>query len=207
MRDFGCHIGGNPLYAAAREDHAGGVELSIRLATHDDVPLLREVMEDSIVELQRGFLSPEQIDASRLIMGLDTRLIDDGTYYVVEIGGAVAGCGGWSRRATLYGSDLTPGRSDRLLDPALEPARVRAMYTNPDFARRGVGRMILDECERAAAAEGFHFLELAGTLSGEPLYAAYGFTEVERLVDDRGGAPVPIVRMQKPLDRPPQGAF
>lgn len=175
------------------------MELSIRLATHDDVPLLREVMEDSILELQRDFLSPEQIEASRLIMGLDTRLIDDGTYYVVEIGGAVAGCGGWSRRATLYGSDLTPGRNDRLLDPALEPARVRAMYTNPDFARRGVGRMILDECERAAAAEGFHFLELGGTLSGEPLYRAYGFTEVERLVDDRGGVPVPIVRMKKPL--------
>ena len=173
--------------------------MEIRDATPADLPQLRVVMDASIAELQKGFLSPEQIESSRAIMGLDTQLVEDGTYYVVEIQGEVAGCGGWSRRATLYGSDATPGRDPHLLDPATEPARVRAMYTHPGYARRGVGRLILETCERAAAAEGFTRLELMGTMSGEPLYTAYGFVPVERLEDTRGGAPVPLVRMERPI--------
>jgi GNAT superfamily N-acetyltransferase len=157
-------------------------------------------MDAAIAELQRGFLDEDQIAASRAIMGIDTQLIDDGTYFVVECESALAGCGGWSRRATLYGSDHTPGRSARLLDPATEPARVRAMYTHPAYARRGVGRLILSLCEAAASAEGYTQLDLMSTLSGEPLYTAYGFRQVERLVDATGGAPVPIVRMTKPID-------
>ena len=112
----------------------------------------------------------------------------------------MAGCGGWSRRATLYGSDTTAGRDAHLLDPSTEPARVRAMYTNPAYTRRGVGRLILETCESAAAAEGFTRLSLMSTLAGEPLYASYGFIEIERLEDDQGGAPVPLVRMEKPVD-------
>src|SRR5690242_17915610 len=95
-------------------------------------------MDAAIVELQRGVITPGQIEASRAIMGIDTQLVDDGTYFVVEADGELAGCGGWSRRATLYGGDHTAGRDARLLDPATEPARVRAMYTAPAFARRGV---------------------------------------------------------------------
>jgi GNAT superfamily N-acetyltransferase len=175
-------------------------ELTSRLAVRGDVPALETLMDAAIAELQRAYLDAAQIESSRAIMGIDTQLIDDGTYFVVECDGLLAGCGGWSRRATLYGGDQTPGRSARLLDPATEPARVRAMYTSPAFARRGVGRLVLSLCEAAAAAEGFSRLELMSTLSGEPLYTAYGFTPIERLTDATGGAPVPLVRMEKPVD-------
>ena len=176
-----------------------GLTLASRPAVLADVPALTELMDAAIAELQRGFLDDEQIAASRAIMGIDTQLIEDRTYFVVECEGAIAGCGGWSRRATLYGGDHFADRSARLLDPLAEPARVRAMYTHPAYARRGVGRLILSLCEEAARAEGFTQLELMSTLSGEPLYAAYGFREVERLADASGGAAVPIVRMAKPI--------
>lgn len=175
--------------------------LASRRATLDDICALHPVMDAAIGELQRAFLTGAQIASSRAIMGIDTQLIDDGTYYVVECDGQIAGCGGWSRRATLYGNDSTPGRNARLLDPSVEAARVRAMYTRPEYARRGVGRLILSLCESAAAAEGFTELELMATLSGEPLYAAYGFQAVERIRDTTGGAPVPLVRMAKTIPR------
>jgi len=173
--------------------------LTSRLAGPDDVPALEAVMAASIAELQRGFLSDAQIAASRMIMGLDRQLIADGTYFMVETEGRIAGCGGWSRRATLYGGDHTPGRDAALLDPLTDAARVRAMYTHPDFARRGVGALILELCEAAAKAEGFTRLELMATLSGRPLYARAGFLEIEEIVDDRGGAPVPLIRMGKAI--------
>jgi GNAT superfamily N-acetyltransferase len=132
-------------------------------------------------------------------MGLDRQLIDDRTYFVVEQAGALAGCGGWSRRATLYGGDHSPGRDAALLDPARDAARVRAMYTHPAFARQGVGRLILTLCEDAARAEGFARAELVATLAGEPLYAACGYRATERFVDARGGVAVPLVRMAKAL--------
>jgi GNAT superfamily N-acetyltransferase len=133
-------------------------------------------------------------------MGLDTQLIEDGTYFVVESRGRIAGCGGWSRRATLFGGDHSAGRSSALLDPARDAARVRAMYTHPDFARRGVGRMILGLCERAAAAEGFSCLEMGATLAGEPLYRACGYETIERLdTDTPSGVRVPMLRMGKKL--------
>ena len=156
-------------------------------------------MDAAIAELQQPFLDAAQIAASRAIMGLDTQLIDDGTYFVVESTGELAGCGGWSRRATLYGGDHTPGRSAALLDPARDAARTRAMYTHPRHARKGVGRLILSLCEQAARAEGFTRMELMATLSGEPLYTACGYRPVERILDDRGGVPVPLIRMTKSL--------
>jgi len=174
--------------------------LTSRPAVPADVPGLTALMDAAIAELQRAFLDDAQIASSRAIMGIDTQLIDDGTYFVVESDGDLAGCGGWSRRATLYGGNQTPGRDSQLLDPAVDPARVRAMYTSPAHARRGVGRLILSLCEAAAAAEGFTRLELMSTLSGEPLYTAYGFRPLERLTDATGGAPVPLVRMEKPVD-------
>jgi GNAT superfamily N-acetyltransferase len=173
------------------------MELSHRLARAGDLPALSALMALAIDELQKGFLSEGQIAASRLIMGLDSQLVEDGTYFVVEADGELAGCGGWSRRATLYGGNQTPGRDAALLDPRTDPARVRAMYTHPAFARRGVGRLVLQLSEQAAAAEGFTRLELMATLAGVPLYRAYGFEPVEELTDDRGGAPVPLVRMRK----------
>ena len=173
--------------------------LTHRLATPADIPALAELMEAAIAQLQKGFLSGEQIASSRMIMGLDRQLIDDGTYFIVECDGQLAGSGGWSRRATLYGGDHSPGRDAALLDPARDAARVRAMYTSPNFARRGVGRLILDLCEQAAKAEGFTRVELAGTMSGQPLYVACGYRAIEQFEDDRGGVAVPLVRMGKPL--------
>jgi GNAT superfamily N-acetyltransferase len=173
--------------------------LTSRLARHEDMPALLPLIDVAIGELQKGFLDDAQIAASRAIMGIDTQLIDDGTYFVVESDGQLAGCGGWSRRATLYGGDHSDGRDPALLDPARDPAKVRAMYTHPAFTRRGVGRLILALCESAAAAEGFTTLELMGTMSGRPLYDAAGFTVIEHRTDDAGGAPVPLVRMRKPI--------
>ncbi len=173
--------------------------LTHRIARPEDAEALAEVMNASIAELQRGFLDPAQIASSRMIMGLDRQLLVDGTYFMVESDGRIAGCGGWSRRATLYGGDHTPGRDAALLDPATEAARVRAMYTHPDFARRGVGRLILQLCEAAAAAEGFRRVELMATLSGRALYSQCGYEDIEAIEDARGGAAVPLVRMGKPI--------
>ena len=176
---------------------------TVRLASRADLPVLLPLIERAIAELQKGFLDEAQIASSRAIMGIDTQLIDDGTYYVVEIDGQVVGCGGWSRRATLYGGDHSVRRDAALLDPAREPARVRAMYTHPDFTRRGVGRLILSTCEAAARAEGFTQLELMSTLSGQPLYTTAGFVAVEHVEDSTGGTPVPLVRMRKPIAEAP----
>jgi GNAT superfamily N-acetyltransferase len=178
------------------------VSLTHRLAVRDDLPALSALMDAAIGELQRPFLSEAEIASSRAIMGLDTQLVDDGTYFVVHLDGVLAGCGGWSRRATHYGSDATPGRDPRLLDPGREAARVRAMYTRPDLARRGVGRLILTLCEEAARAEGFARAELVATMAGEPLYRACGYRPVEAMRDDRGGVAVPLLRMEKPLGGP-----
>lgn len=173
--------------------------LTHRIAGLADVAALTSVMDASIAQLQTGFLDAAQIESSRMIMGLDRQLIADGTYFVVETDGQIAGCGGWSRRATLYGGDHTPGRDAELLDPATDAARVRAMYTHPDFARLGVGRLILQLCEEAARAEGFQQLELMATLSGRALYSQCGYADIEAIHDDRGGAPVPLVRMGKSI--------
>ena len=173
------------------------MEFSHRLATREDVPSLEPMVTRAIDLLQRDYLDATQIAASHAIMGLDTQLIDDGTYFVVEADGALAGCGGWSRRATLFGGDHSAGRDAHLLDPRVDAARVRAMYTHPDFTRRGIGRLVLTLCERAAAAEGFTRLQLHATLAGLPLYRAYGFEPLEEVTVDSGGVPIPCVHMTK----------
>jgi|TARA_R100000049_G_C1932110_1_gene75995 GNAT superfamily N-acetyltransferase len=178
--------------------------LTIRTATAADIPALKAIMDLAIEQLQSGFLSPEQVVASRAVMGLDTQLVSDGTYLVVEDDSTPVGCGGWSRRATLYGGDhSTSLRNEALLDPARDAARVRAMYTHPDHARRGIGRAILDECEARAAAEGFRTVELMATMSGRPLYAACGYAEIEPAIADVDGIKVPLMKMAKPLERQP----
>jgi GNAT superfamily N-acetyltransferase len=173
--------------------------ITLRLASEADLPALRAMMARAIAELQAGFLTPEQIEASKAVMGLDTQLIVDGCYFLAEIDGQLAGSGGWSHRATLYGGDHSAGRDVRRLDPATEPARVRAMYTDPRFVRRGVGRAVLEACQAAARAAGFARVELMATLSGQPLYAAAGFAPIETIFDSNGGVPVPLVRMGKAL--------
>jgi GNAT superfamily N-acetyltransferase len=176
--------------------------LRLRLATLEDVPVLTELMNGAISRLLQDFLPPEGVAASFEIMGLDTQLIRDRTYFVVEDGGEIAGCGGWSRRATLFGGDHSAGRDAALLDPAVDAARVRAMYTHPDHTRKGVGRLVLDACETAAAAEGFTRAEMAATMGGVPLYRACGYHDIEPFTAATStGYAVPLIRMGKALSR------
>ncbi len=172
-----------------------------RLAVPADSAAIADLMARASDVLQRPFLGPEQVAASRRFMGLDTQLIADGTYFVIEADGRIVGCGGWSRRATLFGGDASAiAREARLLDPATEAARVRAMYTDPAHARRGIGRRMLALCEGAARDAGFARVELMATLAGEPLYRACGYQPIEAVtVTDEGAAPVPMVRMGKDL--------
>ncbi|BCW88240.1 hypothetical protein sos41_13780 [Alphaproteobacteria bacterium SO-S41] len=174
--------------------------VTLRRATMDDVPPLRALMAASIGQLMDAFLTPAQVAASHELMGLDTQLIEDGTYFIAEIDGDLAGSGGWSRRATLFGGNHTAGRSDALLVPGRDRARVRAMYTAPSAARRGVGRAILAAGEDAARAESFTAVELAATLAGEPLYRACGYVpELAFEEMTSNGVAVPLIRMVKPL--------
>ena len=178
------------------------MKLIPRLATAADAGAIAALMERAIAELQRPFLNAEQIAASRLSMGLDTQLIADGTYFAIVDEGALVGCGGWSKRATLYGGNHSAEQRDnRLLDPAREPARIRAMYTDPAQVRRGVGRLILTLCEEAARNAGFQRLELMATAAGEPLYAACGYHVIERVERMSGeGIAVPGAVMGKALE-------
>nr|WP_295108382.1 GNAT family N-acetyltransferase [uncultured Caulobacter sp.] len=174
--------------------------LTLRLARADDMPVLSALMDRAIGELLQDFLPPEGVKASFEIMGLDTQLIADGTYFVVEDAGQIAGCGGWSRRATLFGGDHSAGRDAALLDPKVDAARVRAMYTHPDHTRKGVGRLILDACEAAARAEGFERVEMAATMGGVPLYRACGYHDIETFeAVTSTGYRVPLIRMGKGL--------
>ena len=173
--------------------------LTIRLARHDDESAIAELMAQAIEQLQRGYLKPEQIEASKGGMGLDAMLIADGTYFVVQAGGALAGCGGWSRRATLYGGNHSAGRDPRLLDPSSERARIRAMYTHPDHVRKGVGRLILETSESAARAEGFTELEMAATMAGKPFYLRCGYEVESEWEDTNGPIAFPLATMTKQL--------
>jgi len=152
-----------------------------RPAVVEDAERIQTLMRASARDLFPGFYDARQTASAVIhIAQLDMALIEDGTYFVHEAGGEIVACGGWSRRAKLYadGGEL-PG-DDRLLDPLTEPARVRAMFVRGDWTRRGLGRALLDSCERAARAEGFRELVLMATLPGEPLYRAFGFEEVGR---------------------------
>ena len=173
----------------------------LRVATLNDIPALRELIERSVRELQAGWYTAEQIEAAvRSVFGVDQQLIDDGTYYVAEIGGQLAGCGGWSKRKTLYGGDQYAQREDALLDPARDAAKIRAFFVHPQYARRGIGTLILEACEQAARAAGFTRLEMGATLSGVAFYSAKGYAAQENLqVPLANGEMLPIVRMSKEI--------
>jgi GNAT superfamily N-acetyltransferase len=158
-------------------------------------------MRASVLGLFPRFYDERQTASAAVHIGhLDMQLIDDGTYFVHEAGGEIVACGGWSRRSKLYTGSGAGEDDDRLLDPATEPARVRAMFVRADWTRRGLGRAILEACERAARDEGFTRLVLGATLPGEPLYRAFGFREVERFtVTMPDGVSVECVAMERPV--------
>ena len=177
---------------------------ALRRAWPGDVPALVGLIEASVRRLSEGYYQTEDVDlALRHIFGPDTQLIQDGTYHVITSDdGLLVAAGGWSRRRTLYGGDQMKAADDPLLDPAVDPARIRAFFVHPDWTRRGLGRRLYERCRREAEAEGFRTFELMATLPGEPLYRALGFVEVERAVAPMpGGRALPVVRMRREIDR------
>ena len=177
---------------------------TLRLATEEDIPALHELIEASVRGLQAGDYTPAQIEgALGTVLGLDTQLIRDETYFIatarVQEGETlIAGCGGWSKRKTLFGADRGPDRTSELLDPATDAAKVRAIFVHPDFARQGLGSLILATVENAARDAGFRRFEMGSTLTGVPLYRLKGYVEVERIaVPLHNGEALPVVKMVK----------
>lgn len=172
-----------------------------RIATDADIPALETLIPLSVRALQAAHYSPAQMDAALgPVFGVDHQLIRDATYFVVEDAGRIVGCGGWSKRKTLYGGDRDRAGEDAELNPQLDAARIRAFFVHPDWARRGIGRSILTHCETAAIASGFRNAELVATLTGEPLYARFGYAVLERYEAPMdNGLSLPVVRMAKQL--------
>ena len=177
----------------------------MRTANLDDVPELNQLIDQAVRLLSVGYYTPQQIDSSlQYVFGVDTQLIADETYYVAEMDGHVVGCGGWSKRNTLYGGDQSKEEQDPLLDPQVEPGRIRAFFVHPQWARRGIGRAIIEVCEQAAYRAGFRRLELASTLPGEPLYKALGYEVGEHFaITFPDGEQLPLIRMDKTLNADP----
>ena len=191
------------------------MDIRIRQAVSADIPVLQALIDASVRGLQSPDYTPSQIESAlAAVYGVDTQLIADGTYFVAEtaasVGAAgpavqnsptdptIVGCGGWSKRKTLYGGDQWTGREAALLDPRHEAAKIRAFFVHPGWARRGIGSMILEACESAALAAGFTRFEMGATLTGVPFYRARGYAALENLEVPLGdGEALPIVRMEK----------
>jgi GNAT superfamily N-acetyltransferase len=181
----------------------------IRLATPGDTLTLHELIHASVRGLQSHDYSHAQLDAALdTVYGVDSQLIADGTYFTVEVSAPsnnedaplIVGCGGWSKRKTLYGGDIWTAREDTLLDPKTSSAKIRAFFVHPEWARHGIGALILDACESAAKSAGFSRLEMGATLTGVPFYEAKGYTKLEPLeVPLRDGLSLLIVRMAKEI--------
>jgi GNAT superfamily N-acetyltransferase len=174
---------------------------TLRPATPADIPALHRLIDASVRELSRGFYTPSQIESAlRFVFGPDTQLIADGTYYVLPSADGLAAAGGWSRRKTLFGGDQMKSAEDALLDPATDPAKIRAFYVHPGHARKGLGRLLLEHCSAAARTAGFRRLELMSTMPGVPLYTVMGFRAMEdRPLTMPDGVVLPLVRMEKAL--------
>ena len=187
-----------------KKSKAGTINFTHRLATLDDEADIIALMQASIEHNMKPFLSTDEIEAAKESMGVDHTLISDKTYFVIETvkdGKTIMiGCGGWGKRKTLYGGDHTAGRDDSLSDPAIDPARIRAMYTHPDWTRLGIGSLLLELGEDAARKAGFKTIELGSTVPGEPLYIAKGYKEIyrEQLAAENGSESL-IIKMSKPL--------
>ena len=188
--------------------------IHLRLAVPGDIPVLRALIESSVRGLQTEDYTPAQIEgALKTVFGVDSQLIADGTYIVAEdesgafktagaknsqTGRMIVGCGGWSKRKTLYGSDHWAGREDALLDPLRDAAKIRAFFIHPDWARRGVGAMILKACEDAAKAAGFTRYEMGATLTGAKLFGAKGYVAVKPIsIPLVNGESLPVIHMEK----------
>jgi GNAT superfamily N-acetyltransferase len=174
----------------------------LRLAGDQDIPALEILIPLSVRSLQSAHYSSAQMEAALgPVFGVDQQLISDQTYFVAEQMGEIVGCGGWSRRKAMFGGDRYRAGEDALLDPQHDPARIRAFFVHPAWARRGIGRTILLACETAIRAGGFQTAELVATLAGEPLYTAFDYAVVERYeVPMSDGLALPVVRMRKRLD-------
>jgi len=174
----------------------------LRLSLESDVAELETLIPYSVRSLQAPYYSPAQMEAALgPVFGVDRQLIRDGTYFVAESAGLIVGCGGWSRRSSLYGGDGHRTGEDPLLDPQRDAARVRAFFVHPAWARRGIGRAIMIACEQAIIAAGFQRVDIVATLAGEPLYATFGYTVVERYeIPMREGLSLPVVRMTRSLE-------
>ena len=173
----------------------------LRPATAGDVPGIRVLIDASVRGLGVGYYSDAEIEESLVsVFGVDSQLLADGTYFVIDCAGDIAAAGGWSKRTTLYGGDQTKDTEDALLDPAVDAARIRAFYVSPKWARRGLARRLYQACESAAVAAGFSRFQLGATLSGVPLYEALGFRAIERAdYPMRFGLTLGIVRMERAI--------
>ena len=175
-----------------------------RIASQQDIASIINLMQASIEVNMKAFLSQQEIEAAKETLGVDQTLIDDGTYFVIEASlgekTVMVGCGGWGKRRTLYGGNHTIGRDDSFSDPSCEPARIRAMYTHPDWTRMGIGKLLITLGEDAARKAGFKTIELGSTLPGEPLYRAMGYAEISREVTSGlNGADNHVIKMGKRL--------
>lgn len=177
------------------------MEILIRVALMNDVPALKELIPKSARELSKDYYTPKQIDSAiKYIFGVDTQLISDKTYYVAEAEGQIVGCGGWSKRKTMFGGDQMKAEQDPMLDPTQDAGRIRAFFIHPQWARKGIGRRIIQACEDAAKADGFTRMELVSTMPGEPLYAAMGY-EITNKFDQpmTDGTSLSLAHMKKQL--------
>lgn len=170
-----------------------------KVAQEKHIPALEALIPLSVRALQSAYYSSSQMEAALgPVFGVDRQLIRDGTYYVVEQEGEIVGCGGWSKRKSLYGGDQHRHAPDPELDPVRDAARVRAFFVHPAWARRGIGRSIMEICEREIAAAGFRRIDIVATLAGEPLYAAFGYAVVERYaIPLKDELDLPVVRMTR----------
>jgi GNAT superfamily N-acetyltransferase len=178
------------------------MSVTTRLATFEDVPALQALIAASARGLSDGYYTKAETEAAiKYIFGVDSQLIEDSTYYLVESKGAITACGGWSRRSTLYGGDQHKDIVDPLLNPATDAARIRAFFVHPDFARQGIGKMLINVCEKAAHQYGFSKIEIGSTLPGVPLYEAVGYHAIKKMrVPMPDGTYLPIMNMRKDLN-------
>ncbi|HXM61384.1 MAG TPA: GNAT family N-acetyltransferase [Terriglobales bacterium] len=175
------------------------MNLTLRQAVLVDIPALRVLIDASVRGLQAADYTPAQIEgALQSVYGVDSQLIADGTYFVVEAEGAIVGCGGWSKRKTLFGGDRWTGRQDALLNPQQDAAKIRAFFVHPRWVRLGIGSVILEACEKAAAGAGFTRFEMGATLTGVPLYRARGYVALQNIEAPlANGESLTVVRMEK----------
>lgn len=178
------------------------IHFKIRAAHSGDIPHLQRLIANSARGLSTPYYTPSQTESAiKYVFGVDTQLIADGKYFVVEDGGKIVACGGWSKRNTLYGGDQFKATIDPLLNPFIDAARIRAFFVDPEKARQGLGKMLIEACEEAALNNGFKKIEMGATLPGVPFYKIMGYTELEEIkIQFPDGETLPIVRMGKNIN-------